>query len=274
MLLLALGGLMVALGALFAGTLGALAAGLVTAGLYTFSVHAPTEWLLRRQGARALSPWQAPGLSSMFETLARRAGLGRPPRLYLTPGLSPNAFTVGESPHAAVVVSAGLLRLLDDRELAGVLAHEIAHVKHRDTRTLRLAATFDSVVAGLSRAGWFMLLLSLPLMLVSDVSVPALGVLLLVVAPSLSRALQLALSRTREYAADEAAVALTRDPRGLASALVRLEASQRGLLGRLFGLTPRLAPQWMRTHPATERRVARLLGASPPSFGRAAASAM
>jgi len=146
-----------------------------------------------------------------------------------------------------------------------VIAHEIAHVKHKDTRTLRLAATFNAVVAGMSRAGGFMLLLTLPLLLLGQATFPLSGVLLLMVAPLLGQSLQLALSRAREYAADDTAVTLTEDPRGLASALVRLESSQRGLLGRLFGLGAPMVPEWLRTHPATESRVRRLVGDRAPA---------
>lgn len=264
-LLVALGLLMTALGGIFFGELGLLFTGGLTAVLLWGSSRVPVEWLLRSQRAEPITAWQAPELHRIVEALARRAGLRAAPRLYLVPSPQPNAFTVGEDGHAAIALSAGMLRLLDDRELTGVLAHEIAHVRNRDTRTLRLAATFNSVVGGLTRAGWLVLLLSLPLVLLGEITVPSSGVLLLVLGPWLGQALQLALSRTREYAADDAAVGLTGDPEGLARALSRLEARQRGLLGRLFGLGAPMIPEWMRTHPPTEARVRRLMARGAPA---------
>lgn len=251
------------LGGVFAGTLGVVLALGTTLGLLLVSPNLPIGWLLRGQGASRLSRAAAPDLHAIVDTLARRAGLSSAPRLFLTPSPQPNAFTVGQGHEAVIVVSAGLLRLLDRRELTGVLAHEIAHVVHEDTRTLRVAATMNTVLGWLARAGWWMAIFSLPLVLLGSLDLPVFGLLLLLVGPWVGQALQLSLSRAREFAADDAAVRLTGDPEGLAQALLRLESGQRGLLSVLLGMGATRAPEWLRTHPATPRRVERLVGRQP-----------
>lgn len=260
LVLAALSALMAALGWAFADGFGLFAAIAVTALLWGYSARVSPAWVARMHRAQPLSFWGAPQLHRMVADLARRAGLPRAPALFLSPTATPTAFTTGTPRDSAVVVSAGLLRTLNDRELAGVLAHEISHVAHRDTEVLRFAETLNTVVRAFSRAGLWLVLLSLPWVLSGQVHIPVLGVLLLIAAPTLGRTLQLVLSRSREHAADAAAVRLTRDPEGLASALVRIERSQRGLLGALFGMPKLELPTWMSTHPPTQARIERLLG--------------
>ncbi len=256
--LAALAGLVLGLGALFAGALGVLMAAIALAVSLVGAQKLPVEWLLARQGAQPLPAWRAPQLHQTLHQLARRAGLQAVPRLFISPSPQPTAFTAGQE-RAIIVVSAGLLRSLSASEIAGVLAHEVAHIRNADTRLLQVASAFNVVLQGLARAAQLALLLSLVLMLFGNSQVPLLAFAVMMLGPWLGRLLQLSLSRSREYEADATAARLTGDPRGLASALMRLEAMQAGLLGRLFGLQSALVPQWLRTHPPTAERVRRLV---------------
>ena len=260
--------------ALFAGMLGLLAllgwvvagpsglAGLVAAGLVllTAGMRVSPALILRLYGARPLAVEEAPGLYGIVVELSRRAGLERPPRLYYIPTPMINAFTVGSREDAAVTVTAGLLEHLNRRELVGVLAHEITHVRHNDLKVLGLADLVSRATVLFSWMGQFLLLLNLPLWLAAGYSVPWLAVFLLIFAPTLTALLQLALSRSREFDADLGSVELTGDPRGLASALYKLEAFQANFLERILLPGRRVPePSLLRTHPATEERIRRLL---------------
>ncbi len=260
--------------ALFAGMLGLLAllgwvvagpsglAGLVAAGLLllTAGMRVSPALILRLYGARPLAVEEAPGLYGILAELSRRAGLERAPRLFYIPTPMINAFTVGSREEAAVTVTAGLLENLNRRELVGVLAHEIAHVRHNDLRVLGLADLVSRATVFFSWMGQFLLLVNLPLWMAAGYNVPWLAVLLLIFAPTLTALLQLALSRSREFDADLGAVELTGDPRGLASALYKLETFQANLLERILLPGRRVPePSLLRTHPATEERIRRLL---------------
>lgn len=212
--------------------------------------------VLRMTGARAIPPAEAPGLHALAASLARRAGLARVPKLHYLPTRVMNAFAAGSPSNAAIVVSDGLVRNLDARELTGVLAHELAHLRSNDIRVMTLADVVGRLTALLSAVGQIMVVVLVPLALVTSLTVPWLALLALVFAPTLSVVLQLALSRTREYDADVAAAELTGDPRGLASALDKLERLQGGWMERMFMAR---APGWLRTHPLTKERIRRLL---------------
>lgn len=220
----------------------------------------PGGLILRMQGAVPVPPYAAPDLFRLVDTLARRAGLPRRPKIYQVPVPAMTAFAVGTREDPAIGITSGLLRTLHPRELAGVLAHEISHIQGNDIRVLGLAALMARATNLMSFLGQILLFLNLPLLLMGRVTIPWSAILLLVLAPTLSGLLQLALSRTREYDADLGAVRLTGDPEGLASALRKLEGQTRGLLGRV--LTPGTeipVPPFLRTHPRTEERVQRLL---------------
>jgi heat shock protein HtpX len=216
--------------------------------------------LLRMHRARPLTPHEAPGLYRTLHSLAQRAALPSLPRLYYVPSAMMNAFTVGRREDAAIAVTDGLVRGLSHRELTGVLAHEISHIRNHDTWVMSLAEVVSRVTSGLSLGGQILLFVSLPMLLLGASAPPWLFLMLLICAPTLSALLQLALSRTREYDADLDAVGLTGDPMGLASALGKLERSQRGVLARLFLPGAQLPDSsWLRTHPATTERIRRLL---------------
>jgi heat shock protein HtpX len=152
------------------------------------------------------------------------------------------------------------LRQLTLRELAGVIAHEISHIRNNDMSVMGLADLVSRMTNMLALFGQLLVVVNLPLYLLTGAAVPWLAIGLLMIAPTITALLQLALSRTREFDADLGAVALTGDPQGLASALARLE-SQRGSLWERVFLPGRREPEpsLLRTHPRTEERIERLL---------------
>jgi heat shock protein HtpX len=220
--------------------------------------------LLSAYQAQRLTGRDAPGFVAGLAGLARRAGLPRAPELYRVPSRLPNAFAMGSPEDSAICITDGLLDLLDGRELAGVLAHEIGHIANRDLWIMGLADVMSRLVSLASWVGQFLLLLNLPLLMAGMVVVPWSVVALLIFAPTLMALVQLGLSRTREYDADRAAAELTGDPDGLIRALGKLDR----LTGRFWEevLLPgrRIPdPSLLRTHPPTESRIRRLRELAP-----------
>lgn len=247
----ALGGPAMMLGVLLGGLL-----------LLALAPRLPSAWLLRMYGARPLAPYQAPQLHALLVTLSRRAGV-RVPALYYLPSRLMNAFSVGGRDDAALTVSDGLLRGLDRRELAAVLAHELSHIRHNDTQVMGLADAVSRLTHALSLMGQLLVLINLPLIVLGRTPFPWLGVILLIVAPLVSALLQLALSRTREFDADLGAARITGDPAALAGALAKLEQQERRWSRLLFPGPRNPSPSLLRTHPRTEERVERLLSLTP-----------
>lgn len=260
LLLGAMGLLCAGLGWLLAGRDGMLL--LLAGGVLSLmiGVQLTPRTVLAMYRARPLAPVQVPALYRLVEDLSREAGMASAPTLYHLPTGLVSAFSVGSGQRAAIALSDGLLRALTLRELAGVLAHELSHLRHHDTWVMALADLVSRMTHFLSLLGQLLLLINLPLLVFSDVSIPWLLVLLMIFAPGVSALLQLALSRQREYDADTGAVALTGDPRGLASALRRLEDLQANWFEHLLLPGRRVPePSLLRTHPPTEERVRRLL---------------
>lgn len=251
-------------GYLLAGGLGVVVSlGVVVAGTFASS-WVPARYILAEAGAGLLGRHQAPTLYRLLDTLYRRAGLTRPPQLFYTPSPDLNAFAVGTRHDGGIAVTEGLLRTLTLRELAGVLAHEVSHLRHGDTRVMSMAAAMTRLTLWLTTVLQLSLLLMLPLILAGELRLPW-GLLLVVAfSPSLSTLLQLALSRNREYTADLDAVALTGDPEGLASALAVLERHHGHWLATLFGRHPPAGLDWLRTHPPTQDRIRRLMSVDVP----------
>ena len=212
--------------------------------------------MLRLTRARPIDPAEAPGLYGMLRALAERARLPVAPRLYYVPTRALNAFAAGSRDQPAIALTDGMMREMSGRELAGVLAHELAHLRANDVWVMTFAELVGRVTALLSLLGQLLLFVWVPLALFNGASVPLLPLAALIFAPTASGLLRLALARTREYDADVAAAELTGDPRGLASALDKLERLQGGWLGRMFAAR---APKWLRTHPRTDERIRRLL---------------
>lgn len=247
------------LGYLFAGTSGILWASILGFILFIFSPRLSPQLILRAYRARELHPYEAEDLYYLLQELSHRAGLARMPRLYYVPSRIMNAFALGNRDRSAIGVTDGLLRGLNARELSGVLAHELSHIRNNDMRVMGIADLISRLTSIFSTFGQILLFLNLPLLLVGGVTVNWLAILLLIAAPTLSALLQLALSRTREFDADLGAARLTGDPQGLASALQKLEFYQGGFLKQIFLPGHRVpGPSMLRTHPPTAERVRRL----------------
>lgn len=251
---------MLGLLALLAALLGGpqLVPGIMLGGLLLLAAAARVSprWILGLYGARRLNPADAPGLFQLRDELAERAGLERTPTLYYIPTPVLNAFSVGHRGDAAIGLSDGLLHKLPRRELAGVLAHEITHIRHNDVWVMTLADILGQITRTLSLFGQLLLLLNLPLLLLAEAHVPWSAILLLIAAPWLSILLQLGLSRSREFSADFGAIELTADPEGLAQALTLLETQQPAPFAQRARI--RSEPSLLRSHPITEQRISRL----------------
>jgi heat shock protein HtpX len=229
--------------------------------LYALAPRLPPEMVMRLYRARPLDPQHGGQIAHIVGELARRAGLPAVPRLYVIPSMTLNAFATGTPEKAVIAVTEGILRRLTLRELAGVLAHEISHVRNNDLAVMSLADVMTRFTQTLSYLALFLAIFNLPAILLGDSDVSLLALLLLYLAPTIGSLLQLGLSRTREYDADLEGAQLTGDPAGLASALNKLERYQGHFWEDLmFPVPGRKIPQpsLLRSHPPTEERIARL----------------
>ena len=236
----------------------------VCLGMVFFGPQASPQLVLKMYKAQEIPRQSAPELFDMFSELVRRAELPTSPRLYYIPSRTLNAFAVGNQDNSAVAITDGLLRILNPREIAGVLAHEVSHIRHKDMRVLGVADSVSRLTGSLSQVGQLMLFMAVPTFLMNGGVMLLIGVLLLIAAPFISNLLQLALSRAREFNADLGAVSLTGDATGLASALSKLEriTSGKGGFPWVFaGRKKQTVPAMLRTHPATDERVRRIMEA-------------
>jgi heat shock protein HtpX len=224
-----------------------------------FSPKISPGLVLRLYRARELVPPELPDVFAVLDRLARRAGLADRPKLYYIPSRMLNAFAVGQREDAVIALTDGMLRSLTLRELAGVLAHEISHIRNNDLWLMGLADLVGRLTRLMTLLGLVLLVLAIPVWLSGAATLPWLVIPLLVFAPQLTTLLQLALSRAREYEADSDAAGLTGDPAGLASALAKLERFQRGIWEQILMPGYRLPePSLLRSHPPTAQRIARL----------------
>ena len=266
-LLTALTLILVLAGEYFGGINGALVAFAVAAGMNFFSYFYSDKLVLRMYNARPITREELPRIYEVVERLTGRAGLPMP-KIYLLPTESPNAFATGRNPqHASVAVTHGILRLLNDEELEGVLAHELAHVQNRDILTSSIAATLAGAITMLSRfAFWFG-----GGRRRNDGGIGA--ILMLLLAPLAAMLIQLWVSRTREYEADATGAHLTGNPYALASALEKISATSRQLpmqaspsSAHLFIVQPLLSGETFASlfspHPPIQKRIERLIGRS------------
>lgn len=240
---------------------GAIAAGLFVAAVALIGPRVPPEAVMRLYSGVPVDARRGGQLLRLLEVLAERAELERPPRLYVIPSMALNAFATGSRSYAAIGITEGLLRRLDLRQLAGVIAHEMSHIRNNDLRVMALADALTRFTQVLAYLGLLLALMNLPLALMGLETFSWVAVLLLYLAPTLTSLLQMGLSRTREYDADLEAVGLTGDPAGLASALAALERYQGRFWEDLMLPVPSRRiphPSLLRSHPATEDRIARL----------------
>lgn len=242
-------------------------AAVMNIGAYWFS----DKIVLRMHHAQEVTPLQAPELYAMVQDLAVRANLPVP-RVYIIPEEAPNAFATGRNPRNGVVaVTEGLLRILDRREVAGVIAHELGHIGHRDTLIMAIAATFAGALSMLANAAMFGSLFGGSQSSEDEEGgSPLTGLLGVLIAPIAATLVQMSISRAREFMADEAAARFTGTPLALAGALRKIEAWSREIpmqagspaTAHLFIYNPFSAEgmaSLFSTHPPTEQRVARLV---------------
>jgi heat shock protein HtpX len=238
-----------------AGLLWALVLGVIVVALRP---RVSPGWVLSMYGACPFPPGVAPDLHRYVRALAVRAELPAVPALYYVASPMANAFAVGRRDEAALTVSDGLLRRLTSRELVGVLAHEVGHIRADDLWIMSLSDAVGRLTHALAYFGLILLVLALPLM-AGGTYAPLWYALILATVPTVVTLLQLALSRSREYDADLEAAMLTGDPDGLASALDQLERSEGRVWERV--MVPRRRapdPLLLRTHPPTAERIRRL----------------
>ena len=240
--------------------------GFVIAGITNFiSYFFSDKIALAMYRAQPVSREELPRIYSVVEQLTQKAGLPMP-KLYVIPTDSPNAFATGRNPqHASVAVTQGILGLLDDEELEGVLAHELGHVRNRDILTSSIAATLAGAITMLARmAFWFGLGGDR-----NDRDRGG-GILMLVLAPIAAMLIQLWVSRTREYEADATGAGITHNPYALARALQKLDAYSKRVpmvaspsTAHLFIIQPLMGMNignLFSTHPPIEKRIERLTG--------------
>jgi heat shock protein HtpX len=267
-------GLLTALVVALADVLGG--AGWAAAALVFMAVTNLASWyfsdriVLAMHRATPLAPSEAPQVHAAVAELARRAGIPEP-RVYYVPDPAPNAFATGRNPeHAAVAVTDGLLRILDGREIAAVIGHELSHVLNRDILIASVAATMAGAISLLARAAGWTLMLGRG----SDAESrrnPLGALFLIIVAPLIALLLQLAVSRSREYGADATGARLSGDPEALASALAKLDAVAHEVPMRtadpatahLYIVAPLQGAagaivELFSTHPRVEERIRRL----------------
>jgi heat shock protein HtpX len=217
--------------------------------------------VLRMYKAHPVGPHEFPAGHAILDRLAERAELPSRPQLFVLPSEVMNAFAVGRMNDSAICLTDKLIRSLTQRELAGVMAHEVSHIRNEDVRVMAIADMVSRFTSVLSTLGIFTLVFNLPSILYGSAGqVPWLAIMLLLFAPTIGGLLQLALSRTREYDADFGAALLTGDPDGLASALLKLEKAQRGQWEGMVLPGSRLPePSLLRSHPKTADRIERLM---------------
>jgi heat shock protein HtpX len=257
----------VAVGYLIGGGSGALIALIIAAGTNLFSYWNADKLVLSMHGAQEVDEQSAPELVAIVGELAQRAGLPTP-RVYLMDSPQPNAFATGRNPqHAAVCATTGLLNTLSRDEIAGVIGHELGHVRNHDTLTMTITATIAGAISMLAQFGMFFR--------GGNRDNSGLGivgsVLMLILAPLAAMVVQMAISRSREYAADDLGARISGRPDALASALVKISRVAEAVPNDTAETHPTTAPLFIvnplsgrgmdnlfSTHPLTENRIAAL----------------
>ena len=267
LLMAALTGLFLMVGYLMGGESGMMTAFLIALGMNIFAYWNSDKIALRLQGARAVDEASAPQLVRLVGTLAENAGLPMP-RVFLIDTPQPNAFATGRNPeHAAVAVTTGLMNELSSEELAGVIAHELSHVKHRDTLIMTVTATLAGAIFMLANFAFF-----LGGHRGNNNPLGAIGaILMMILAPLAAMLVQMAISRGREFQADAEGAAICGRPLWLAAALAKIEnascksinqpAESNPASAHMFIINPlhgRAMDSLFSTHPSTAERIRRL----------------
>jgi heat shock protein HtpX len=267
-LMAAITALFMAVGQMIGGQTGMLIALLVAVGMNFFSYWFSADMVLKMYNAREVDASSAPQFYGMVAELAQRANLPMP-RVYLIDEAAPNAFATGRNPeHAAVAATTGILRVLSERELRGVMAHELAHVAHRDILISTVSATMAGAISMLAN---FAMLFGgrdnegRP-------ANPLVGILVAILAPIAASLIQMAISRAREFEADRGGAEISGDPAALASALDKIHRYAQGIPLGPAEAHPETAQMMIMnplsgsglaglfsTHPSTEERIERLM---------------
>ena len=267
-LMAAITALFMAVGQALGGQQGMILALVVAVGMNFFSYWFSDKMVLKMYNAREVDENTAPGLYRMVRELAQRSDLPMP-RVYLIDEEAPNAFATGRNPqHAAVAATTGIMRVLSERELRGVMAHELAHVKHRDILISTVSATMAGAISML--ANFAMMFGSRDSQ--GRPSNPVATIAIMILAPLAASLIQMAISRAREFEADRGGAEISGDPRALASALDKINRYARGIPMEAAQRHPETAQMMIvnplsggglrglfSTHPATQERVDRLL---------------
>jgi len=272
-LLAALTALVVWIGAMFGGANGAVIALVMAGAMNFFSYWFSDKIVLKMYGAQEVSANDDPELYGIVQELAGRGGLPMP-KVYIIPEETPNAFATGRNPeHAAVAVTMGIRRILNKRELSGVLGHELTHVKNRDILISSIAATLAGAISYLAYMARFAAIFGGGSRDREEGGGGILGLLfMMIVAPIAAMLIQMAVSRSREYMADAGGAKISGDPLALASALRKLEMGSQNIplqvsdatansTAHMFIVNPLSGgglANLFSTHPAMEERIARL----------------
>ena len=255
------------IGGLIGGREGMMMALLLGGGMNFFAYWFSDKMVLRMYNAQPVDETSSPYLYNMVRDLATRAGLPMP-RVYLIDEAQPNAFATGRNPeNAAVAATTGIVSLLSERELRGVMAHELAHVKHRDILTSTIAATLAGAISALANFAMFFGGRD-------EEGRPAnavVSIIVAIIAPIAAMLIQMAISRAREFEADRGGAEISNDPLALASALAKIDAYARGIPFPTAEAHPATAQMMIMnplagggidtlfsTHPKTAERIARL----------------
>ena len=262
-----------AVGAAIGGTQGMILALVLGGAMNFFAYWFSDKMVLKMYNAREVDETSSPYLYGMVKELAGKAGLPMP-RVYLIDEAQPNAFATGRNPdNAAVAATTGILQLLSQRELRGVMAHELAHVRNRDILVSTISATIAGAIATLAQFGMFF---GGQHREGEGGGNPILAILAMIFAPIAAMLIQFAISRTREFGADAGGADISGDPEALASALAKIDRYARGLPMETAEAHPATAQMMIinplsggglrglfSTHPATEERIARLREMAP-----------
>ncbi|HWI10791.1 MAG TPA: zinc metalloprotease HtpX [Burkholderiaceae bacterium] len=271
-LMAAITALFMAIGSLLGGQQGMMLALVVALGMNFFSYWFSDKLVLKMYNAQEVDESSAPQFYRMVRELAQRAELPMP-KVYLINEDAPNAFATGRNPeHAAVAATTGILRMLSERELRGVMAHELAHVRHRDILISTVSATMAGAISMLANFAMFFGGRDSE----GRSTNPVVGLLVMFLAPIAASLIQMAISRAREFEADRGGAEISGEPRALASALQKIHRAAQGIPLETAERHPETAQMMIMnplsagglrglfsTHPSTEERVERLLAMAP-----------
>jgi len=259
-LFLLLSGLVVYIAFMIAGGFFALFAMLMVVMLYISNAYLAPSFILRMYKAQYVPYESAPILYDLVDELSSLAGLSQSPNLYYVPSSVINSFTVGRPNDAAIAISDGILKSLSYEEIAGILGHEISHIKNDDIRVMTFADIAGRIVKILSIMGQIMIIVTLPLTLLLNVEINWLPLIIMIFSPIGADLIQLGMSRIREYEADLGSAMLLGTATPLASALTKIEQFEHRFFYSLLPSIRKIPePSLLRTHPSNEDRIKRLM---------------